>query len=455
MQTIERELLLFCAFWFVLGALDDLAVDLIWIGLKLTGRARDGSIRASEAAAPLRGRAAIFVAAWQEEDVIGLTITHALAAWSQRDFRLYVGCYANDPATVLAAMSAAGSDPRVRIVIHESVGPTTKADCLNRLYRAMGKDEVRSGRSYSFLVLHDSEDMVHPAELAVFDRALSRYDYVQLPVRPEPNGASRWIGGHYCDEFTEAHAKAMVVRNALGVGIPSAGVGCAFSRAMMARIAHRRVGQGGAGPFACECLTEDYELGLLVQREGGRSRFLRVRGEDGTLVATRAYFPATLATSVRQKSRWILGIAFQGWDRLGWDMRARDWWMIQRDRRGPLAALVMACSYALIGFEAVLGIGRLVGLPGAVPVSGFLQGLLLVCLAGLGWRLVNRFAFTTAEYGLGQGLLALARLPVANVIAIMAGRRALGAYLQSLRGTALVWDKTRHEAHPTLVRGGN
>ncbi|MBT0666815.1 glycosyl transferase family protein [Novosphingobium profundi] len=451
LQSIERELLLFSAFWFVLGALDDFAVDLVWIVLKLRGRGRDESITRPAAAAPLRGRAAILIAAWQEEHVIGHTIRHALAAWRQRDYTLYVGCYGNDPTTVSAAMAAAGGDPRVRVVIHASAGPTTKADCLNRIYAALCLDERRGAGRFAFLVLHDSEDMVHPAELAVFDRALIQADYVQLPVRPEPQRTSRWIGGHYCDEFTEAHAKALVVRDALGVGIPAAGVGCAFSRAMIERIARMRSGQSLGGPFAGECLTEDYELGLLVQRQGGRSRFLRVRDAGGELVATRAYFPGTLESSVRQKSRWILGIAFQGWDRLGWDSRLRDWWMVLRDRRGPLSAFVLACSYGLLAVELALGAAEFAGLHAREPAPPILQPLLVLCILAFSWRTAQRFAFTASEYGLREGAFAVLRIPVANLIAILAGRRAITAYVRSLRGSGLVWDKTSHRAHPVIT----
>lgn len=448
LEVFERELLLFSTFWFVLGALDDLAVDLLWIVLKLRGKAKETVIGPAAASAPISGHAAILIAAWREEHVIGYTIRHALEAWQQREYTLYVGCYANDPATVHAAMAASGYDPRVRVVIHTNAGPTTKADCLNRLYAALCLDEQRSGRRFAFLVLHDSEDMVHPAELAVFDRALQESDYVQLPVRAERQRKARWVGGHYCDEFAESHAKALVVRDALGVGIPAAGVGCAFSRAMMDRIVRQRGGAEHGGPFACECLTEDYELGLLVQREGGRSRFLRFRDGNGDLVATRAFFPATLQASVRQKSRWILGIAFQGWDRLGWDERFADWWMVLRDRRGPLVAVVLACSYALIVVEAVLALAQMAGLHERAALTPLLQVLLGLCAMALIWRSANRFAFVSAEYGLGEGVLAVMRIPVANIIAIMAGRRALGRYIASLRGTVLSWDKTAHDAHP-------
>lgn len=447
LQVAEHELLLFTAFWFILGAIDDFAVDLCWIGLRLRGRCRDERITRQAAVAPLEGRAAVFIAAWDEAAVIGHTISHALSAWRQDDFTIYLGCYGNDPATIAAASQAAGNDPRVRIVIGDTPGPTTKADCLNRIYTALCADERRYGRRYRSVILHDSEDMVHPAELAVVDRALAHADFVQLPVRPELQPDSPWVGGHYADEFTESHAKALVVRDALGAAIPAAGVGCGFSREMIARIAWRR-GQGGSAPFAAECLTEDYELGLLVRREGGCSRFLRVRDEEGNLVATRAYFPATVETSVRQKSRWIHGIAFQGWDRLGWSKGGADLWMALRDRRGPLTAIVLACGYALVVVEGLLALAGFSGLQGGVPLSPVLGFMLQICFACFLWRCMHRFGFTTREYGVFEGLSSIARIPVANYIAIMAGRRALWGYVRSLRGMAVRWDKTSHEGHP-------
>jgi adsorption protein B len=62
-------------------------------------------------------------------------------------------------------------------------------------------------------------------------------------------------------------------------------------------------------------------------------------------------------------------------------------------------------------------------------------------------------AFTAREYGAGEGMRALLRIPVANFITIMAGRRALARYIQTLRGAAITWDKTLHEAHPVAVGG--
>ena len=453
MEFVEQELLLFAAFWFLVGALDDIGLDTCWIWLKLTGRARVERISREAGAAPLQGRAAILIAAWREAEVIGHTIRHSLSVWRQDDFTLYVGCYSNDPDTVAAAMTGAGTDVRVRIVIHENAGPTTKADCLNRLYTALCDDERRHGYRFRSVVLHDSEDMVHPAELAVIDTALEEADFVQLPVRPEPQPGSPWVAGHYSDEFTESHAKSLVVRNALGAAIPAAGVACGFSREIMDSIARRRHGEGGAGPFAAECLTEDYELGILVWREGGSSRFLRMRDADGKLVATRAYFPARLDDAVRQKARWIHGIAFQSWDRLGWSRGFADFWMALRDRRGPLAALVLTCGYALVVIKGLLAFAWLLGVRSHLAVAPFLQLMLLLCFFGLVWRTIARFAFTAHEYGFWEGWRALLRIPVANFIAIMAGRRAFAGYMRTLRGAAVKWEKTEHDRHPAASGG--
>ncbi|MFC0204270.1 glycosyl transferase family protein [Novosphingobium soli] len=458
LQTAERELLLFVAFWFVIGALDDIGVDVCWLWLRATGRGRDTRISRGIAEAPLEGRAAVLIAAWRESAVIGHTIAHALGAWRQQGLVLYLGCYCNDPETIAAAMEAAGDDPRVRVVVNERPGPTTKADCLNQVYAALCRDEQHYGWRYRSIVLHDSEDMVHAAELAVIDGALGQAEFVQLPVRPELQPASPWVAAHYADEFTESHAKSLVVRDALGAGLPAAGVGCGFSREIIARIAVRRGQAAGpfpaAGPFAADCLTEDYELGLLVQREGGRSRFLRVRDDEGGLVATRAYFPARLEDSIRQKSRWIHGIAFQGWDRLGWDRRLVDSWMALRDRRGPLTAIVLACGYVLVVVEGVLGLAALSGVHGGVPVSPILQWMLRACAVAFVWRCVFRFLFTAREYGFVEGVSAVMRIPVANFIAIFAGRRALVSYVRSLRGAGVIWEKTEHHEHPVFASAG-
>lgn len=449
--VVERELLLFAGFWIIVGLTDELAIDLAWLWLRFTGQARTGQLPANQAVQPLVGPLAVFIPAFAEAPVIGTTVSHILRAWPQAELRLYVGCYRNDPATISAVIAAANDDPRMRLVVHGAPGPTTKADCLNRLYAALCSDEQRSGQAFRGLVLHDAEDMVHPAALGVIDAALAAVDFVQLPVHPVIPPRGHWVAGHYADEFTESHAKALVVRSALGLSLPAAGVGCGLARAALAKLAADQARLGHAGPFSPDALTEDYELGLTVSARGRGGLFLRLRDAEGALIATQSCFPDRLATAVRQKTRWIHGIAFQGWDRMGWSGSLLELWMALRDRRGPLTALVLAAAYLLLVVDAVLLAARLLGWEPGVPLSSVQGWLLALGLAGLVWRAGLRAVFVGREYGWAEGLRSLIRMPIANVVAIMAGRRAFSAYVRSLGGRAIAWDKTEHEVHPAFL----
>lgn len=446
LALIEHELLLFAGVFFIIGAADELAMDIAWVWLRLTGRARTLSIGPeSQHGEPLLGDVAVFIPAWREELVLAATIAHALAVWPQPQLRIYVGCYRNDSATAAAILAGAAGDPRVRLVVHDRDGPTTKADCLNCLFAAMEADEQRSGERFRMVLLHDAEDLVDPAALSLLDTALLHADFVQLPVLPEPQPSSRWIGSHYCEEFAEAHGKAMVVRGALGASLPAAGVGCAFNRDLLGTIADD---MRGNGPFSVDSLTEDYELGMKIRAAGGRSWFLRARRSDGRLVATRACFPPTLRQAVIQKSRWVHGIALQGWDRLGWSGGLAERWMRLRDRRGPLSAVVLFAAYVLLAIAGVLWIAGQFGFGRPWQPGGLMMAVLWINFASFAWRAAMRFAFTAREYGAAEGARAILRLPHANIIAIMAGRRAFFAYVATLLGAKLRWDKTHHDAHP-------
>jgi len=186
--------------------------------------------------------------------VIGAMLRTALARLDHADYRIFVGCYPNDPATI-AAVSAIG-DPRVRLVVGERAGPTTKADCLNNLWRALLRDDAAEGRQTRAVILHDAEDVLHPAELRVVAHHLRDHALVQLPVVPLIDPASPMVTGHYADEFALAHAITLPVRTAIGAAMPLAGVGCAIRRDALDQLAQAT----GDAPFEPASLTEDYEL---------------------------------------------------------------------------------------------------------------------------------------------------------------------------------------------------
>jgi adsorption protein B len=122
--------------------------------------------------------------------------------------------------------------------------------------------------------------------------------------------------------------------------------------------------------------------------------------------------------------------------------------MRARDRRGPLTALVLLAGYLLVVLNALGGVAVATGLAEPVRLTALFQGLLIINALAFGWRIALRFAFAAREYGLAEGVLAVLRLPLANVIAIIAGRRAVFAYARTLRGPAATWDKTDHQIHP-------
>ena len=439
---IAGELALFAGVGFLLFALNDLAVDLIYFGRRMW-RAVTVYTRFPRAfadnfpAAELPGFIAIFVPAWDESAVIASMLRATLARIDHGDYRIFVGHYRNDPGT--AAAIAGVDDPRIESVAVEASGPTTKADCLNYLYDALVAYETAHEISAKAVVLHDAEDVVHPLELKIFDRLAERAAIIQLPVLPLPDRGSTWISGHYCDEFAEAHVKELVVREAVGAAIPLAGVGCAIARRPLAALAALQDGR----PFTETSMTEDYEVGLRVGDLGLKTIFVRIparRGERG-IVASRGHFPASMGAAVRQKARWLGGIALSGWDRLGWSGGLGERWMRMRDRRGPLAALLLIAGYLAGLLWAQLWVAKELGAPIQVRVDDTLVTLLLINGWLLAWRIMMRATFTASAYGVREGLLSIPRLAVGNVIAMLAALRAVSIHLG---GGPKRWEKTHH-----------
>lgn len=445
-QLALRELLLIVAFGVLLSSLDDLFIDIVYFTrtfrrrhtvYRRHRRASAESIR-QQNPAPI----AIIVPAWDEASVIGTMLTDLVARLDYPRYRVFVGLYPNDPGSRAAV--AAIADHHIQMVICDRPGPTTKADCLNHLWRALVAHEKRSGVAFKAIVLHDAEDVIHPQELWVFDALVPRLALVQLPVLPLADPGSRWISGHYLDEFAESHTKDLVVREALGAAVPSAGVATAIDRRLLGQIA----AAAGDNPFDANCLTEDYELGLRIKSLGGRGALVRLRSDDDqVVVATREHFPASFDAALRQKTRWLIGIGLAGWDRLGWPGGLADRYMLVRDRKALLTALLTIAGYGVAGLLLLGGIARflLPGLPPPPPYGAGLMALLWFNTSLLTWRLLMRACFTARAYGPTEGLRAIPRAVVSNVINAAAALAAARRYRAILSGDArMVWDKTAH-----------
>lgn len=439
-----RELLLFAGAFIVAGSIGELAIDVLWLALRLRGQGKATPFVSS--GSRLQSRAAILIPCWNEAAVIGETLQRCSQIWDDPGLRFYIGCYPNDPATQAVVDSVAATDPRMRRVMVAHPGPTTKGDCLNTLWAAAIDDEPAP----DFVVLHDAEDICHPDALALIEQQLAQADFVQLPVKPLISRTGRLVSGHYADEFAESHGKTMVVRDWLRTSLPAAGVGCAFRTDMLRRVAAARA---GGDPFDGESLTEDYELGLLIGEFGGTARFARARDRSGDLIATRSYFPNRFAAAGRQKARWIGGIAFRGWDRMGWGGTLRDAWMRWRDRRGPLSAAVTLAAYLYLAIAAALRLAEWLDCYDPPPLDWTLRATAVCGIAALAWRAVWRFAFTTAAYGVRDGLLSFPRMLVGNFILMASSRRAFADYLAWLGGRSVGWDKTDHFPTADMNKG--
>lgn len=448
-----RELMLFASVGILLIGLDDLLLDALWVAT------RRHHARQTAEAPPVEGCIAVFIPAWDEAAALPAMLRRTLAAWDGEEFRLYVGCYPNDAATIFAVSPLAARDPRLRLVIGENEGPTTKGDNLNQLWAALCADERAERMRFTAIVLHDAEDHVHRHELALYRQHLAHNAMVQIPVMPIIDRRARWVGGHYADEFAEAHGKDLVVRSRLGLPLPSAGVGCALTRSALALLAIERNGQ----PFCSDSLTEDYEIGMVIGAYGLGALFVDAVDAAGERIVSRGAFPGRTDAAVRQKSRWIAGIALAGWDHLGWpgsrlrdgqrsagrDLLAR--WMLWRDRRAPVAALVLLAAYAGLSLAATSLAGQFVLGWEAIELDWMLRSLLACNALLLGWRMALRVHFTARRHGWREGLFSMPRAFVANIIAMLAARRAVMLYWRILRSGEVVWDKTDHSESHTVI----
>ena len=436
-----RELALFAGIGILLGSLAEICLDIVAISVWFLGLRAvpqpNGDI--SPQSSIDQGPFAVFVPAWREANVIGQMLDAAMISYEGDDVHVFVGCYPNDPDTISIVRKREG--PKVSLVVVDRDGGTTKAHCLNNAYRALLDVEASSGRPFAGLVLHDAEDLINPREISVFRRNSSQFAMIQLPVYPLPNPHSRWISGHYCDEFAEAHGKTMIARQFIGAALPSAGVGCMFRRDAIAALA----ANNGGEPFSEDSLTEDYELGLRLRDLGFTSAFIAVADISAPgLVCTQAYFPDVLASAVTQKARWMAGIGLDGWSRLGWGRGWAEVWMRARDRRGLSSAVILLAAYLALAAAILLWLLQgMSGRPLFVP-HGSLNTLLWFNGALAVWRLSIRFFCTYRYYGHREAMLSVPRVLISNLIGILASMQAVRLHLASLRTGHVKWEKTMH-----------
>jgi adsorption protein B len=376
---------------------------------------------------------------------------------------VFVGTYINDQRTIDEVERMRRRYKQLHRVEVPHAGPTCKADCLNWVIQAIFLHEKTHGMTFAGVVLHDSEDVLHPLELRLFNYLLPRKDMIQLPVVSLERNWYEWVAGTYMDEFAEWHGKDLVVRESMTDTVPSAGVGTCFSHRALQVLAGETQNQ----PFNTDSLTEDYDVGARLAKVGMNAIFVRFpvqfrvlrkswfrKPYESTLrmpLCVREFFPDTFRTAFRQKARWTLGIGLQGWEQMGWSGSLANRYLLFRDRKGVVTAFVSIIAYVILVQLLGLIVLRQSGLwdvsfPTPFETNGFIQYLLLANGLALAWRIAHRCYFTTVLYGWQHGLLSIPRMVVGNFVNFMAASRAWRMFLVGKAlNRKLVWDKTMHD----------
>jgi len=429
------------AAWILLSGLDDL---FIWWVSCFPWRRRASWPSPSDLDRAPERRIAIFIALWHEHNITGQMLERSVSTIRYRNYDIFVGVYPNDPLTVRAVSDAAARHPRIHTAVLPHDGPTSKGDNLNWIYAGMREYEREHGVRFPIIVTHDAEDVIHPESLRVINWYSADYAMVQIPVLALPTPAREFTHGLYCDEFAEFQLRDIPVRQLLGGFLPSNGVGCGYDRIALERLAESRAGR----IFDPDSLTEDYENGFRLHRLGYPQIFVAVRFYRGEPIATREYFPRNRRAAVRQRSRWIAGIALQGWQRHGWRASWLQRYWLWRDRKGLVGSVVSP----LVNLTLVYGaIHKQV-----LVAAPWIVWLYSAALAIAAWQVSVRIYSSSRIYGWRFASLAPLRMCWGNLVNFHATARALSQFTAArLRRRELRWQKTEHSfpMHTVKARG--
>lgn len=443
-DSLVSACLLPLAIFILISGLDDLVLDIALV-VRLCTRRHDGHPDKRSLEATPEKRIAVFVPLWREHRVIAGMLEHNIAAIRYRSYDFFIGAYPNDEPTVAAIREVETRFGNVHLAVCPHDGPTSKADCLNWIYQQMLLYEEQQRVRFEIVVTHDAEDLIHPESLRWINYYSGDYDMVQIPVLPLPTPWRQFTHGAYCDEFAEYQTKDVPVRQMLGSFLPSNGVGTGYSRRALEGLATTSSNR----VFDPSCLTEDYENGIRLHELGFRQLFVTLRFQHGNPVATREYFPQSFRQAVRQRTRWIIGIALQAWERHGWGPGAASTYWFWRDRKGLVGnpASLLGNGIFLYGLSSWLWSrlsGTEWGLAGAIQHPA-LPALLLPTLCLLALRVSVRAACSARIYGWRFGLGSPLRTVWVNWLNSVATMLALWRYGRSrLLHQPLMWLKTDH-----------
>lgn len=443
MNELFYILLWVCSILLVISGTDDVLIDLMyWFNRWKYKRNLPDLEKATNYK---ESNIALIICAWKEYKVIGRTLTYALSNLKYSNYQIFVGIYPNDSKTLEVVKRIAQKNNKVVVCVNSKDGPTTKADNLNNVYNSLKRFETDNNRNFDIVLIHDSEDFIHPLSLKLSNYTLmyQGIDAAQIPVVPIKDNRGKFIHRTYCDAFAEVHSKDLIVRQALKAFIPFAGTGMSFKREIF-----RTLEKNYTQVFNDANLTEDYELGLRLFKLGYKVSYVNLlvdKTDISSRIATGEYFPNNFWSAVRQRSRWTAGICFQNWKMHKWGGSLKTKYFLLRDRKTIFSNFMVLLSNLVFALFLIYLLGFSLGinfLDSPVRENNALWVFLWICFAFMIWRLFHRFVFTYHWYGFRYALFSLIRLNFDNLINFFATFRALRVFMTMKN--KVVWESTDH-----------
>lgn len=432
--------------------LDDLFVDLFAIfkknkAVKLSPADMDYMLKIPEK------KFGIMIANWHEEEIIELVVSGNINGLKYKNYEIILGVYPNDTGTLEAARRVEKKFKNVTVVVNTKDGPTSKGQMLNQMINYIDShNNAHPAEAFDVVLIQDSEDVIHPYSLKLMNRHSDKYDFIQVPVFSLDISLTKLTAGIYIDEFIESHTKDLLVRDYMKAGLPSAGVGTAVTWRTVKKLLKLQDGE-----FLNEkTLTEDYHLGLTCHDIGVKEHFAcefyeykdEKSGERKVeYIATREYFPQRIGQSIRQKTRWSLGISLQGFEQRRWKSSSTaETYFLWRDRKGLVNAplFTSALIYTVYFVTSWFMTGYWPSLD-YTPLNPLLTALMWSNLIFSIVRIVNRMSLVTAVYGFKMASLVPIRWVLSNFINTASTYNAVYKWGSSkVRGDLPVWAKTDH-----------
>lgn len=350
-----------------------------------------------------------------EEDVIAETIARVWRVnYPKSLLEIVVICERSDTGTIAQAEQAIAQigDPNVKLVIFGDT-PINKPHGLNLGLRAS---------SHEIVTVFDAEDDVHPDILQVLNTIMlrDRTPIVQAGVQLMDFDSS-WYAVHNVLEYFFWFKSRLHFHTRVGM-VPLGGNTVFIARRLLEE----------AGGWDENCLTEDADIGIRLSAIGERIA-ITYDAEH----ATREETPPSLASFIRQRTRWnqgFLQILGKG-----------DWRRLPTLQQRLLAVYTLAQPFMQGAISVLwpisLGMILVVKVPVAVAIISFLPLYAVIfqfLLSGVG--LVE---FTQA-YGLELTWWHLVVFTVGFVpYQLVLGVGAIRAVYRQLRGVTN-WEKTEH-----------